>query len=230
MDASLLVFAKVPRPGDVKTRLTPALSPEEAARLYTAFLRDTLRQVGRLGVDVRLYLAPPFSDDAIDGLPAEVSVHKQRGDGLGARMKRAFRDTFADGADSVVVMGSDHPTLPTSFLRRAFHSLDQPHSVCVGPTEDGGFYLLGMTAAYPELFDDMRYSHAQVFSDTLARVEQTDAEITVLPEWYDVDTPQDLERMLADLSTGPAEAPNTRRMADRLNLDTLTGGRSSDSR
>lgn len=229
MDASLLVFAKVPRPGAVKTRLTPALTPAEAARLYTAFLRDTLRQVVQLEADVRLYFAPPLPDDGMDGLPAGVSVHKQTGDGLGARMKRALRDTLREGAERVVVMGSDHPTLPISFLRQGFRSLDDPRSLCVGPTEDGGFYLLGMTTVYPQLFDDMTYSHSEVFADTLARAEQTDADLTVLPEWYDVDTPQDLDRMLADLDTDRADAPNTWRIADRFNLESISANETSGS-
>jgi len=227
MDASLLVFAKVPRPGAVKTRLTPMLTPEDAARVYTAFLRDTLRQVVRVEAsDVRLYLAPPLPengipnngipDSGIDGLPAAVSVHRQKGDGLGARMKQAFRETLEGGADRVVLMGSDHPTLPSSFLHQAVRSLDVPRSLCVGPTEDGGFYLLGMSTVYPRLFDDMSYSHAEVFADTLARAKRTDAEVTVLPEWYDVDTPQDLERMRADLAADAVDAPNTQRISDRF--------------
>jgi len=233
MDASLLVFAKVPRPGAVKTRLTPALTPEEAARVYTAFLRDTLRQVVQLEVDdVRLYLAPPLpdngiADNGIDGLPAAVSVYRQKGDGLGARMRRAFRETSGDGADRAVLMGSDHPTLPSSFLRQAFRSLEEARSLCVGPTEDGGFYLLGMSTMYPQLFDGMSYSHSEVFADTLARAQETDAEVTVLPEWYDVDTPQDLDRMQADLATDAVEAPNTRRIAGRLRLETISN-RTSD--
>jgi rSAM/selenodomain-associated transferase 1 len=229
MNASLLVFAKVPRPGTVKTRLTPALTPAEAARLYTAFLRDTLRQVVQLEVDVRLYLAPPLPEGGIDGLPAEVSVHTQTGDGLGERMKQAFRESLGDGVERAVVMGSDHPTLPSSFLWQAFRSLDDPQSLCVGPTEDGGFYLLGMTSVYPQLFDDMAYSHSEVFSETLARAERTDAEITVLPEWYDVDTPRDLGRMLADLDTDRVDAPNTRRIAERLDLNSISAKEMSDS-
>ncbi|PSQ96069.1 MAG: glycosyltransferase [Bacteroidetes bacterium SW_11_64_17] len=228
MDASLLVFAKVPRPGAVKTRLTPALTPEEAARVYMAFLRDTLRQVVQLEVDdMRLYLAPPLPDDEIDGVPAAVSVHEQTGDGMGARMHCALRETLRDGADRAVLMGSDHPTLPSSFLRQAFRSLEEARSLCVGPTEDGGFYLLGMSTMYPQLFDGMSYSHSEVFADTVARAQQTDAEVTVLPEWYDVDTPQDLDRMQADLATDAVEAPNTRRIAGRLRLETISN-RTSD--
>ena len=218
MDAALLIFAKVPRPGDVKTRLTPVLSPADAARLYTAFLRDTIRQVRPLDVDVRLYLAPPLPDGGVDTLPTDVHLYEQRGDGLGARMQRAFQETLDDGYKRVVVMGSDHPTLPLSFLREAFRTLEEAGSICLGPTEDGGFYLLGMSAVYPELFADMTYSHSEVFADTLARAGRTDAGLKVLPQWYDVDRPEDLGRMLSDLDEGPADAPNTRRIADQLNL------------
>lgn len=229
MNAALLIFAKVPRPGAVKTRLTPFLSPAEAARVYTAFLRDTIRQSRRLsGVDVRLYLAPPLPDDGIDALPTDVSLYEQRGDGLGERMQQAFRETLDNGYNRVVVMGSDHPTLPLSFLREAFRALDESGSVCIGPTEDGGFYLLGMNAFYPQIFQNMTYSHSEVFADTLTRVEHTDAGVTVLPQWYDADRPGDLGRMLSDLDGGTAEAPNTRRISDQLGLQDLLARRSPE--
>ncbi len=221
MDTALLVFAKVPRPGTVKTRLTPTLSAAEATRLYTAFLRDTLRQVLRLDADVRLYLAPPLPDGELDAVPSEVGVHVQTGDGLGARMEQAFRETLGDGYGRVLVMGSDHPTLPRSFLQRADQALQDPASLCIGPTDDGGFYLLGMSAFYPQLFDDMSYSHPEVCADTLARAGRTGADVTVLPRWYDVDRPCDLDRLLTDLDDRPADAPNTRRVADRLGLEAL---------
>lgn len=229
MDSALLVFAKVPRPGAVKTRLTPVLSPSEAARLYTAFLRDTLRQVVRMDADVRLYVAPPLPDEGFDGLPTDVTLHEQEGDGLGERMQRAFKDTLRAGYGRAIVMGSDHPTLPLSFLRQADRALRTPQSVCLGPTEDGGFYLLGMSAFYPQLFEDMSYSHSRVFRDTLTRVERTDATLTILPQWYDVDTPRDLRRMLVDLETGEPEAPNTRRLADHLGLEALLANQHSES-
>ena len=221
MDAALLVFAKVPRPGAVKTRLTPPLSPTEAARLYTAFLRDTLRHAVQLNADVRLYLVPPLPDDGLDAVPSAVSVHEQRGEGLGPRMRRAIWETLAAGAERVLLMGSDHPTLPPSFLRRAGQALHIPESLCLGPTEDGGFYLLGMSAFYPQPFDDMRYSHSEVLAQTLSRAGRTDADVTVLPQWYDVDRPRDLDRLLTDLDDRTADAPNTRRVADRLGLEAV---------
>jgi hypothetical protein len=224
MDAALLVFAKVPRPGDVKTRLTPTLSASEAARLYTAFLRDTLRQVVRLDADVRLYLAPPLPEEGLDAVSSGVTVHAQQGEGLGDRMRRALEDTLESGYDRVLLMGSDHPTLPLSFLRAAGRALQAPDAFCIGPTEDGGFYLLGLTAPFPGLFEGMRYSHEDVFADTLDRARDTDADMTILPRWYDVDTPRDLRRMLSDLSEDRVDAPNTRRIADQLELGGLVSG------
>ena len=220
MDASLIVFAKVPRPGAVKTRLTPVLTPTEAARLYEAFLRDALQLYARLTADVRLYLAPPF-DSPMEWIPASVEVYEQQGAGLGGRMKHAFRETLADGIDRASIVGTDHPTLPLSFIRQSFEGLELPQSVCIGPSEDGGFYLLGMNDFYPQLFEGMTYSHGSVFSDTLARLEQTDARLTVLPQWYDVDTPGTLERMIQDLEDGAVDAPHTRETLESLQLHDL---------
>ncbi|MEF8795375.1 MAG: TIGR04282 family arsenosugar biosynthesis glycosyltransferase [Salinivenus sp.] len=221
MNDILLVFAKVPRPGDVKTRLTPFLTPREAARLYDAFLRDALALYARLEANVRLYLAPPLPDDGLGDVPDRISVHEQRGEGLGPRMAHAFEAAFRDGGDRVAVVGTDHPTLPLSHLRQGFEALDGEPAVCIGPSEDGGFYLLGMSAFYPQLFADMTYSHGDVFTDTLARIGATDAELTVLPQWYDVDTPEALARMIADLRETDVDAPRTRRAVERLALDDL---------
>lgn len=220
MSAALLVFAKVPRPGRVKTRLTPVLTPSEAARLYAAFLRDALRLYVRLQADVRLYLAPPVPDGFGD-IPDSVTVHRQEGAGLGARMQQAFQEVFAADYDSAAIIGTDHPTLPLTFVRQGFSALDGDKSICIGPSEDGGFYLLGMSTFYPQLFDGMTYSHADVFSHTLVRMESTDARVTVLPRWYDVDTPEMLERMLSDLNADATEAPHTREVVDDLELDDL---------
>lgn len=224
MDTALLVFAKVPRPGDVKTRLTPVLTPAEAAQLYDAFLHDALSLYAQLEVDVRLYLAPPLPDDGLDEVPAPISIHEQRGDGLGARMQKAFQDVVADGYERAAVVGTDHPTLPPSFVRQSLTALKTDSSICIGPSEDGGFYLLGMSAFYPQLFDGMRYSHNNVFADTLARVASTDAELTVLPKWYDVDTPTDLERMLGELPASDRSVPRTRAAVRDLRLKPLAYG------
>lgn len=220
MDAVLLVFAKVPRPGHVKTRLTPVLTPAEAAQLYAAFLRDALQLYVQMGVDVRLYLAPSRPDD-LDWVPEAVSVYEQEGEGLGPRMQNAFREVFEAHYERAVVIGTDHPTLPGSFVRQSFTSLEADSSICIGPSEDGGFYLLGMNAFYPQLFEGMTYSHDKVFTNTLARIGTTDARLTVLPRWYDVDTSDTLERMVEDLAQVEHELPHTRSVVDDLSLTDL---------
>lgn len=224
MSAALIVFAKVPRPGAVKTRLTPVLTPEEAARLYEAFLRDALAQYRALDVDVRLYLGPPFGEAHHALAPEGVTIHAQVGEGLGQRMENAFADTLEAGYETACVIGTDHPTLPTVFIRQAFRSLKRPQSLCIGPSDDGGYYLLGMHGFYPQVFANMTYSHPRVFADTLARTDRIDASLTVLPHWYDVDTPATLRRMLDDLENPSVEAAHTRQVIDALELHALRRG------
>lgn len=207
---ALIVFAKAPEPGAVKTRLTGLLSDGEAARLYDAFLRDGLDAYARLGVAVRLFLTPSSGDLPDDLVPDGVTLHTQRGDGLGARMLNAFVETFLAGFGRVVIIGTDHPTLPPAFVERAFEELAAPFTTVLGPSDDGGYYLLGMNEVYPQLFQGMAYSHPDVFADTLERAHATPASVSILPLWYDVDTPDALRRLAADLAAEGAGARRTR--------------------
>ena len=200
MDSALIVFAKPPVPGSVKTRLASMLSEEEAARLYGAFVRDTLLQYATLGVHVRLYWA---GDTAM--LPSwldvgSASVHSQKGRGLGARIRTAFAESFDAGYKRLVIAGTDSPTLPIDYVRDAFTALKMSRSVVLGPCEDGGFYLLGMRSMHEILFRGMRYSQPDVFMQTFARAVSIAARITVLPSWYDVDTPDTLKRLFLDVA------------------------------
>lgn len=222
MSAALLVFAKAPVPGQVKTRLVPVLGSAGAAALYAAFLRDALAQYAALGVAVRLYLAPSLTEGAPAGAAAPpegflpegfltegIVVRRQQGSGLGARMQHAFADAFAAGHGRAVVIGTDHPTLPSPFVGEAFRALEEPLSVVLGPSLDGGFYLLGMNDLFPQLFAGMRYSHPGVLAHTLERAAALRAGVTLLPPWYDVDTPDDLAHLARDLVADAAAAPHT---------------------
>lgn len=211
---ALIVFAKVPEPGRVKTRLCPPLTPTQAASLYDAFLRDALdRYAGldaTLGPDpfgvaathgpvaVRLYLA----GDPPDGMaPPAIPVFRQRGADLGERMMRAFVETFAAGHDRAVVVGTDHPTLPLDWIGEAFRQLDAPMTAAIGPSEDGGFTFLGLNDVASILFD-MDYSHPQVFEDTLDRIAEAGMRPVVLPTHYDVDDADALARLQAEARSG----------------------------
>lgn len=208
MKNALIVFAKVPEPGRVKTRLVPFLSPDEAAALYDAFLRDALDQYDDLGVDVRVYVAGEEGERMQDIHP---NTYPQRGEGLGERMLMAFAETFATGYTRAVIVGTDHPTLPASFLVKAFKELETPRRVVIGPAEDGGYYLLGMNDLRPRLFRGMSYSHERVFDEAVERVIEEEAGLSVLPPWYDVDTPQALGRLAEDLES-THQAPRTREL------------------
>ena len=208
-DQALIVFAKPPVPGEVKTRLTELLSEEEAARLYEAFLLDALDLYRQLGVPVRLYLTSLDISLSLEDGP--VTLLRQEGEGLGDRMKYAFAETLGAGYDRAVIVGTDHPSLPLTFVEQAFRELGEKPSICIGPSEDGGYYLLGMNAFYPSVFEDITYSRPDVFEVTLDKIRTTPAELTVLPEWYDVDTPAHLRRLVAELVEGEVPARRARR-------------------
>ncbi len=213
---ALIVFAKVPEAGRVKTRLSPPLSPEAAAALYEAMLRDALAQYAGLGATVRLYLSPSEKSLPADLVPPGVSVHMQQGADLGARMQRAFLETFLSGVERAVIIGTDHPSLPSVFVEQAFQSIEAPRSIVIGPSDDGGYYLLGMHDFCPALFSGMTYSHGSVFAETLARAGEQEAEVTILPTWYDVDDAAALEKLRGDLALAPGLAPCTWRALSRI--------------
>ncbi|MBT8402118.1 MAG: TIGR04282 family arsenosugar biosynthesis glycosyltransferase [Rhodothermia bacterium] len=225
----LIVFAKPPEEGRVKTRLSPTLTPREAADLYRCFLYDSLAQYDRFGRPARLYLSEGDVPNDLPEMAVETSIHRQEGDGLGSRMANAFLESFAAGFNASVIIGTDHPTLPDEFLQLAFDALAEPMQVVIGPSEDGGYYLLGMNHFFPVIFQDMEYSHPDVFGQTIERLLGTDAGITVLPAWYDVDTPEELERLQSHLLDDPKAAPRTTRFLEELSTrHSLSAGGSGD--
>ena len=218
---ALVVFAKVPEAGRVKTRLSPPLAPDEAAALYAAFLGDALGRYAALGAApggpaVRLYVGGDPADSRLDGLvPDGVARFRQRGGGLGERMLRASVETFAAGHDRAVVVGTDHPTLPDAFFGLAFGALDDPLTVALGPSDDGGYYLLGLNDIVPDLFD-MAYSHGRVFEDTLERAMEADLTPVVLPPHYDVDDAGGLARLVQEWRGGADIGGRTARVLRTL--------------
>jgi len=197
---ALIVFAKPPVPGKTKTRLNSILSPEMAARLYDAFVKDSLRHYSRLECAVRLYIDGTKGDVPDDWVHSDIQIYEQRGNDLGERMLNAFAESFASGVEHPVIVGTDHPSLPSAFLELAFELLQTPLSICIGPSRDGGYYALGMNECYSGLFQGMTYSHNRVFSQTMQRASAASNNVTVLPEWYDVDTPESLLWLVEDMN------------------------------
>jgi len=197
MRTALLVFAKRPVPGRVKTRLTPPFTPEEAAELYRRMLLDTLVKTGQLaGLDRLLFYeqgdgTPEFFAETV----GEGVCYPQEGEGLGARLAAAFDRTFGLGYDAAAVIGTDSPHLPTTFIDRAFELLDDPGVDAVfGPTEDGGYYLLAMKCLHRELFTGIPWSTGEVLEESLSRAAAAGIATALLPVWHDVDTAADLLR------------------------------------
>ncbi|MEM1116286.1 MAG: TIGR04282 family arsenosugar biosynthesis glycosyltransferase [Bacteroidota bacterium] len=217
MTPALIVFAKVPAAGRVKTRLGATIGPEAAADLYDAFLRDALDRYARLGAEagmsVRLYLGGRPEPAGL--VPEGVSVHDQHAGALGERMLHAFVETFAAGHDRAVVIGTDHPTLPLDYIPLALDALAEPMTAVLGPSDDGGYYLLGLNEVGADLFD-MDYSHPRVFADTLDRVAEMHLQPVVLPAHYDVDDGTGLHRLIEEWRTGADVGTRTARMLRSL--------------
>jgi uncharacterized protein len=194
---ALLIFAKQPVPGKVKTRLSPPLPPEEAAELYSCMLGDVLATAASLP-HVKKYLFYDGGEEALEyfrGRAPSISCVPQRGKDLGERMAEALLDVFSLGNRAAVIIGSDSPDLPRALIKDAFDYLEQDdNGVVVGPSEDGGYYLVGMTRLHRQLFRGISWSSDRVLGETLKMAGGAGITVSLLPIWRDVDTAADLER------------------------------------
>jgi len=207
----LAVMAKAPRAGRVKTRLCPPLSPDEAAELAGAFLLDAVDQVRSVAaVRPAMAYAPVDARAFFHAIAPDFDLVAQRGDDLGARLAHAFEDLLADGTPGAIVIGSDVPTLPSAVLGAALDRLAGADLV-LGPSEDGGYYLIGLREPRAALFADMAWSTAVVFEETMRRASGLGLDVGLLPAWFDVDTGADLERLEASLAAPGSGARHTRR-------------------
>ena len=190
---ALAVMAKAPRAGKVKTRLQPPLNAHEAAALNTCFLRDTAENIAAMAVEdgaQGLICYTPVGDEAaFDALlPEGFALIAQRGEDFGERLRFAAEDILSCGFGAVCLIDSDSPTLPDSALRLAVRELARPgERVVIGPSVDGGYYLIGLNRAESRLFEGISWSTERVYSETVERVRQAGLELMELPKWYDVD-------------------------------------------
>lgn len=216
MREALVVVAKAPRMGEVKTRLHSALSPGETTELYICFLRDTCSlmeaaRAARPGISLVLCYTPVGEEEAFEAIERDGSLMlPQRGEELGARLRHCFEDLFAAGYESVVVMDADSPTLPSEHLVAAFDQIKSDRTVVLGPTADGGYYLVGMRRLHPQLFERITWSTERVLAETCEQAREAGLEVILLPEWYDVDTPEELERLESEIGCGGDAAQFTR--------------------
>ncbi len=202
---ALLLFARAPEPGRVKTRLSDALSAVEASELYRAFLRDAARLYAGRGAWRTVLCADPDPEDSgLSAIFPEPWQRRAQGPGdLGDRLRRAFEDAFAAGAPSAAAVGADHPTLPVGRLEEVFAALEK-NDAAVVPAEDGGYCAIGLSAgavfALGDVFRDVPWSTDAVLATTLVRMREAGLSCRRLESSYDVDRPEDLERLRRDLS------------------------------
>lgn len=206
MKTCLTVFAKQPMPNRVKTRLVPPLSPEQAATLYTAFLTDWCESLAELpDVDIVIAYTPPEAQPDLQALIGEDVIYiPQIGDGLGERLVSATQWAVQHGYTKILIVGSDSPTLPILYVSEAIALLDT-RDIVIGPSVDGGYYLIGfsaatLTTAVPNIFEEIAWSTADVLQQTITRIQSTEATLGLLPPWYDIDTAEDLAFLYAHIS------------------------------
>lgn len=224
---ALAVMTKAPRAGKVKTRLTPPLTAEEAAKLNTCFLRDTARAIANtaregLSRGIAVYLPAGAEETYAEILPAEFEIIPQRGEVLGERMALAFEDLFSLGFDSVCLIGSDSPTLPQQVFSQAAQILAEPQDqVVLGPSGDGGYYLIGLKKLHRPLLENIEWSTGRVLEQTIEKARESNLKTHLLPTWYDVDDWTTLRRLCRELFTEKREheafpAPATRAYLNEL--------------
>jgi len=227
---AVVVIGKAPEPGRTKTRLTPPLTPDEAAALYSAFLRDTVETARSLGWDRVTVIYPPANGARAvlkRLLPGDVHLMPQPGSGLGEALSGAFVNHAAAGFDRVVLIGSDNPTLPRSLIDAGGAALDT-HDIVIGPATDGGYYLIGMDRPHRTLFERINWSTSLVYGETLDRAREAGLSVASCGTWDDVDTFDDLERLRAELyHLDPTVAPFTRAELARLRIQRVRARGSS---
>ena len=200
----LILFAKTPRLGEVKTRLAPRLTPELALLLHEAMLADQTEFVRSLSGETRSCL---------------VCLDSEQGEGdLGERMNRALSRAFSQGASRAAILGADAPTLPRTLLEDAFDRLRRGADAVIVPARDGGYVLLGASHPVPSLFGAVPWGTPEVVAATRRLAGESGLVLAETSPWFDVDVEEDLVRLAHELSADPSRAPATASVIARLGL------------
>lgn len=219
---ALVLMARAPIEGTVKTRLVGPFTPPEVLELYLNFLRDTftmMEEVQSERDDLALVLCytPEDAEEPFEAVEREgCLMMAQRGQDLGERMDNCLADLFDAGYNRVVIIGADTPALPVDYVLDAFDGLTARESIVIGPALDQGYYLIGMCERMPQLFRDIPWGTEQVLPLTRERITAAGLELTELPEFVDVDTVEDLDLLEQVFAEDRSLAPKTRRYLKTL--------------
>ncbi len=210
-NSCVILFAKAPEKGFVKTRLARTLGEDTTLRLYQCFVSDVMKMLKTEAYDFRTCFCPRHSETMMKNwLGKAHPLFPQRGKDIGERMANAFYDTFADGIRHALLIGTDIPDLPGKIIHEAFEQLENNDAV-IGPAEDGGYYLIGFNADtfLPDIFQDMPWGTGDVFEKTLGVFRKNQRRVHALPTWRDIDTYEDLLVFVQANSGKAASAEHT---------------------
>jgi uncharacterized protein len=224
---ALAVMTKAPQAGRVKTRLTPPLTPEEAADLNVCFLRDTAAAISsadrKRAQGVAVYTPVGAEGAYAEILPDDFVLVPQRGVAFGERLAAATEDLLQLGFASLCLINSDSPTVPaTAFAQAVEYLTGAEDCVVLGPSHDGGYYLIGLNKLHHRLFEQIDWSTERVLEQTMAATRELALPVCLLPTWYDVDDRTTLARLCGELfgsngsNAGGFEAPATRGFLSEL--------------
>ena len=211
----LIIFMKFPRPGAVKTRLQPEISPEGSYRLFRAMCEDLVANLQNSEqFDLQIHFWPPESEAQMrDWLGEHLSFVPQIAGNLGEKMNGAIANSLAAGYRKAAIIGSDLPTLDAARINLAFEKLDSSDAV-FGPTDDGGYYLVGMRRAIPALFENIPWSTTSVFVKTMEVANSNHISVALLPQESDIDTFDEVRLLWAQWKNRVADAPFPKTIAE----------------
>jgi rSAM/selenodomain-associated transferase 1 len=214
----LVIIAKEPQIGTTKTRLSPPLDLAEAAELFEALLADTIALASSVKeVDLAVAVTPPESIGYFERkTPLGTILIPVTCDNIGDCLLQVFDELFQRGYPKVLAFNSDGPSLPKEYIHLAVRLLDD-HDLVFGPSEDGGYYLVGSKELFSEIFTGIKWSTPEVLERSIAKAEVMNLQIALLPEWYDVDTERDIKRLLKEIHDFPSnQLENTKRFFEGL--------------
>jgi hypothetical protein len=213
MKRAIIIMAKAPIPGAVKTRLEKVLSPGQCAALAECLLADAVRKAQTFQSQLIIAYSPADRRAQFERFAGENIILTAQAEGdLGARMLAAFEFAFRQGAEAVVMTGTDSPTFPADYIEQAFEHLELETDAVLGKTADGGFFLIGLRKFDARIFAGVRWSSHETFEQVFRNLHQFDWHLREVPSWYDVDTPADLEKLVTELrhnSNAQRRAPQT---------------------
>lgn len=213
MKRAIIIMAKAPLAGTVKTRLQPFLSAEQCAQLAACFLRDTINKAKTLKIQLIIAYSPAGEIDYFRRWADEkTSFVEQKGGDLGEKMFSAFQFAFARKTEALVMIGTDSPTFPAGFIEQAFELLETDSDAVLGKTEDGGFYLLGLRKLDEKIFEAVEWSSPKAFEQVRANIMNLSWRPSEVPRWYDIDEAKDLEQLKNEFlnnKNAPRRAPQT---------------------